>query len=80
MDVTIQADITETRSSNELAARFASGDLADKTWRVVRPSPSVNYQRVPATAVILVEDAVFPGPNGGQAATRCDLRLEIFPG
>jgi hypothetical protein len=80
MDVTIHADITETLSSNELAARLASGDLAGKSWRVIRPSPGVRYQRAPDTAVILAEDAVFPGPNGGMAATRCELRLETYPG
>jgi hypothetical protein len=80
MDVTIHADITETLSSNELAARLVSGDLAGKSWRVVRPSARVSYQPTPPTAVILAEDAVFPGPNGGTAATRCELRLETYPG
>jgi hypothetical protein len=80
MDVTIHADVTEAQTSTELAARLVSGDLAGKSWRVLRPSPSIRYQRVPETAVILAEDAVFPGPDGGMAATRCDVRLETYPG
>ena len=77
----IQGNLTESQTSAQLAARLLNGDLAHKTFAIIRPSPKRDSGPLDAagrTAVVLLEDTALGvvAPKGA-VGTQVDLTLDV---